>query len=163
METEQAPNIDLSAGGGRLVYDKSRRTIVSVPRGQQSSERRHSGGWPRIHPYDGWRARAAEAWWVLTGRFTLHRAWQTGYDQHIQDEGVRRSRTRTYEDSCIANAPKLRNALNVAKAALITIRACSIKGAEEGYGKPEDWSEALFRSHSDVAAALKTIDAALER
>jgi hypothetical protein len=34
----------------------------------------HRGGWPRIHPYDGWRARIAEAWWTLTGRFTLHSA-----------------------------------------------------------------------------------------
>lgn len=31
MEAEQAPKIDLSAGGGRLVYDKERRTIVSQP------------------------------------------------------------------------------------------------------------------------------------
>ena len=28
---EQAPKIDLSAGNGRLVYDKSRRTIVAEP------------------------------------------------------------------------------------------------------------------------------------
>jgi hypothetical protein len=32
-----------------------------------------------------------EAWWVLTGRFTLHRAWQNGYDQHIKDESARRA------------------------------------------------------------------------
>lgn len=31
METEQAPNIDLTAKGSRLVYDKARRTIVAVP------------------------------------------------------------------------------------------------------------------------------------
>lgn len=30
--TEDAPNIDLSGGGGRLVYDKARRTIVSQPK-----------------------------------------------------------------------------------------------------------------------------------
>lgn len=29
--TEQAPNIDLSGRGGRLVYDKQRRTIVAQP------------------------------------------------------------------------------------------------------------------------------------
>ena len=90
METMQAPNIEL-AGRGRLVYDKARRMIVSVPNGRQYVERTHPGGWPRIHPYDGWRARLAETWWVLTGRFTLHRAWQNGYDQHIHDESARRA------------------------------------------------------------------------
>lgn len=58
----------------------------------QFIEKTHPGGWPRIHPYDGALARIREAWWVLTGRFTLHRAWQRGYDQHISDEGLRRSR-----------------------------------------------------------------------
>lgn len=29
--TDQAPNIDIKPGGGRLVYDKERRTIVSLP------------------------------------------------------------------------------------------------------------------------------------
>ncbi|MGY3609891.1 MULTISPECIES: hypothetical protein [unclassified Bradyrhizobium] len=52
-------------------------------------------------------------------------------------------------------------ALEQAKAALIKIRACSIAGCEEGYGKPELWADALFRSHFDVAMALKAIDAAL--
>lgn len=28
---DQAPNIDIKPGGGRLVYDKERRTIVSAP------------------------------------------------------------------------------------------------------------------------------------
>ncbi|KRQ11905.1 hypothetical protein AOQ73_05720 [Bradyrhizobium pachyrhizi] len=51
----------------------------------------HPGGWPHIHPYDGWRARISEAWWVLTGRFTLHRAWQKGYDEHIRDDSARRA------------------------------------------------------------------------
>ena len=51
----------------------------------------YRGGWPHIHPYDGWRARIVEAWWTLTGRFTLHRAWQNGYDQHIRDESARRA------------------------------------------------------------------------
>lgn len=54
-----------------------------------------------------------------------------------------------------------RAALEQAKAALIKIRKCSIAGAEEGYGKPELWGEALFCSHGDVAAALKVIDAVL--
>jgi hypothetical protein len=30
--TEQAPKIDLSGGGGKLVYDKARRTIVLLPK-----------------------------------------------------------------------------------------------------------------------------------
>lgn len=93
---EQAPNIDLQPGAqGRLVYDKTRRAIVTAPNGRQHVERTHSGGWPRIHPYDGWRARLAEAWWTLTGRFTLHRAWQNGYDQHIMDESARRAKRRS--------------------------------------------------------------------
>jgi hypothetical protein len=34
--TEQAPNIDIQPGeGGRLVYDKERRTIVAAPNGRQ--------------------------------------------------------------------------------------------------------------------------------
>ncbi len=58
---------------------------------KQYVETHHRGGWPRIYPYDGWRARLAESWWVLTGRFTLHRAWQSGYDQHIWDDSARRA------------------------------------------------------------------------
>ena len=57
----------------------------------QNIERDHPGGWPRIWPSNSWRARLAEAWWTLTGRFTLHRAWQAGYDRHIQDESARRA------------------------------------------------------------------------
>lgn len=87
---DQAPNIEIS-GVGRLVYDKQRKAIVSAPNGRQHIETTHSGGWPRIFPYDGWRARLAESWWVLTGRFTLHRAWQSGYDQHTRDESARRA------------------------------------------------------------------------
>lgn len=55
----------------------------------------------------------------------------------------------------------VREALEQARDALIKIRKCSIAGCEEGYGKPEKWADDLFRSHGDVAAALKTIDAAL--
>lgn len=55
----------------------------------------------------------------------------------------------------------VRAALEAAKAALIRIRECSSKGAMEGYGKPELWADDLFRSHGDVARALKQIDAAL--
>lgn len=45
---------------------------------QQHVEINHSGGWPRKH--NRWQ----EAWWVLTGRFTLHKAWQAGYDHRSQ-------------------------------------------------------------------------------
>lgn len=54
-----------------------------------------------------------------------------------------------------------REVLQQAKGALIKIRKCSIAGAEEGYGKPELWGEALFRSHADVATAIKSIDTVL--
>lgn len=36
--TEQAPKIDLSKGGGRLVYDKARRTIVAERREELDGE-----------------------------------------------------------------------------------------------------------------------------
>lgn len=52
----------------------------------------HPGGWPRIWPYDTLRRRVREAWWVLQGRWSLHQAWQRGYDQHAMDEGLRRAR-----------------------------------------------------------------------
>jgi hypothetical protein len=86
-----AATIVLLALAGALTWRKRRQAIVSLPSSRQRIEV-HPGGWPRIHPYDGWRARAVEAWWTLTGRFTLHRAWQDGYDKHIQDESARRSR-----------------------------------------------------------------------
>lgn len=54
-------------------------------------------------------------------------------------------------------------ALEKAKTALIKIRGCSIVGCEWGYGKPEKWADALFASHADVAAALKTIETAIPR
>ncbi len=31
-----------------------------------------------------WRMR--ELWWVLTGKWSLHTAWQAGYDDGHQDE-----------------------------------------------------------------------------
>jgi len=47
---------------------------------------RNRRGWPTI-----WQ-NVREAWWCLTGKWSLHRAWQRGYDQHISDESLRRSR-----------------------------------------------------------------------
>jgi len=58
----------------------------------QSTPTHHPGGWPRIYPYDTLWRRAREAWWVLRGHWSLHRAWQAGYDQHIMDDSMRRAR-----------------------------------------------------------------------
>jgi hypothetical protein len=57
---------------------------------------------------------------------------------------------------------ELEGALRKAGDAMFEIRKCSIAGAVEGYSKPELWSEALFVSHGDVAASLKSIAAALQ-
>lgn len=46
----------------------------------------HPGGWKRG------RGRFYEVWLILTGRFTLHKAWQNGYDQHTRDESARRAK-----------------------------------------------------------------------
>lgn len=56
-----------------------------------------------------------------------------------------------------------REVLEQAKAALLKIRGCSIRGAEQGYSRPIEWADELFASHADVAVALKSIDAALSR
>jgi hypothetical protein len=53
----------------------------------------HPGGWPRIWNYDSFWRRVREAWWILTDRQSLHRAWQSGYDQHIRDDAERRARS----------------------------------------------------------------------
>lgn len=37
MMRDQAPNIDLSNKGGRLVYDKGRQTIVAAPSGETTA------------------------------------------------------------------------------------------------------------------------------
>lgn len=36
-----------------------------------------------------WFQRPLEAWWVLTGRWSLHRAWQAGKDRGSTDEWTR--------------------------------------------------------------------------
>jgi hypothetical protein len=61
---------------------------------RQHTETLHTGGWPRIYPSSAlWRwRRVIEAWWVLTGKHSLHIAWQNGYDQHIRDESARIAR-----------------------------------------------------------------------
>lgn len=59
---------------------------------EQHIEKLHPGGWPRIWPYDSFTRRIREAWWVLTDQWSLHRAWQKGYDDHTRDESARRAR-----------------------------------------------------------------------
>lgn len=57
---------------------------------QQAKTMKHPGGW---HNYRGsFFGRLYEAVLIITGRQSLHRAWQTGYDQHIRDESLRRAR-----------------------------------------------------------------------
>lgn len=62
---------------------------------QQHREAMHPGGWPRITNYDSLWRRLREAWWILTDQQSLHRAWQSGYNRHIQDESARRARGGT--------------------------------------------------------------------
>jgi hypothetical protein len=57
--------------------------------------------------------------------------------------------------------PALVKALEQAKAAMLRTRTASIAGCEEGYGKPEKWADELFRSHGDLTASIKAIDAIL--
>lgn len=48
----------------------------------------HPGGWKRFVRFP----RIYEAWLILSGRFSLHRSWQAGYDQHILDDSARRTK-----------------------------------------------------------------------
>lgn len=41
---------------------------------------RNKRGWPR------WYQRYLEAWWIITGRWSLHRAWQAGIDLGVAME-----------------------------------------------------------------------------
>lgn len=59
---------------------------------KQACPRNHPGGWRSIYPYDSVKRRLIEAWWIVSGQWSLHRAWQRGYDQHAQDESLRRAR-----------------------------------------------------------------------
>ena len=44
---------------------------------------RNRYGWPT------WYQRWLEAWWIITGRWSLHAAWQIGKDQGGRDEYTR--------------------------------------------------------------------------
>lgn len=65
-----------------MKLDKQNRPIH--PLGFRIWRRRN--GWPTF------MQRVREAYWCLTCKWTLHMAWQRGYDQHAQDESLRRSR-----------------------------------------------------------------------
>lgn len=91
---EQAPNIDVKPGqGGRLVYDKARRTIVAK---QAAMPPHHLAqfGYRRLPNWLWLRSQRAfvicsalqDMWLILTGRATLHRAWQAGHDHGTQME-----------------------------------------------------------------------------
>lgn len=59
----------------------------------------HPGNWPRYPMMTRWqraRQRVREAWWILTGRHSLHRAWQFGHDQGIQFEYRRLITNKAY-------------------------------------------------------------------
>lgn len=49
----------------------------------------HPGGWKRL--WSPLRRRLYETWLVLTGKHSLHRAWQYGYDQSTMMESRRRA------------------------------------------------------------------------
>jgi len=100
---DQAPNIDVGPGEGRLVYDKARRTIVKQPQGKQALLPDHPLAPFGHHRLPHWLWRASprayavvvavrDIWLIATGRITLHRAFQHGYDKHITDDSLRRAR-----------------------------------------------------------------------
>lgn len=59
----------------------------------------HPGGWPRYRMLTR-RQRAVqrlrEAWWILIGRHSLHRAWQVGHDQGCMHEYHRLVTNKAY-------------------------------------------------------------------
>ena len=63
MAEPDFPPIDLSAGGGKLVYDKARRTIVSVPR----EEKAHVLAWQPIETHGPWDGQPYRQWIRIEG------------------------------------------------------------------------------------------------
>lgn len=47
---------------------------------QHPIDQQHPGGWLRKH------SRLREAWWVLTGKHSLHMAWQAGLHEGTRSE-----------------------------------------------------------------------------
>lgn len=66
--------------------------MAMVVENKQHINDMHPGGWRFIYPYNSLRRRITEAWWVLAGKQSLHKAYQAGYDQHTMDESARRAR-----------------------------------------------------------------------
>jgi hypothetical protein len=95
---DTAGNIEQGAGmttahGREAVEAKTGLTgSRSKTAATQAMPRNHPGGWRSIYPYDSIKRRLIEAWWIVSGQWSLHRAWQRGYDQHAQDESLRRAR-----------------------------------------------------------------------
>jgi hypothetical protein len=54
---------------------------------------KHEGGWPIWKVWSTWEIsrwqRFREAWWALTGKWTLHKAWQAGHNQGARAEYYR--------------------------------------------------------------------------
>ena len=55
-----------------------------------------------------------------------------------------------------------RDDIRAAIEAMTETRTASIAGCHEGYGKPEQWGDRLFRSHGGLTASIKALTAALQ-
>jgi hypothetical protein len=55
-----------------------KKAIYSVPEGWPTY--RDEKGWPM------WYQKYLEAWWIITGKWSLHKAWQIGMDYGTQQE-----------------------------------------------------------------------------
>lgn len=62
---------------------------VKLTAAQRESLSKHPGGFRIYRNSRGWPVwwqRFAEAWWILTGQWSLHRAWQEGsFQGHSQE------------------------------------------------------------------------------
>lgn len=57
--------------------------------GRQAPSPPHPGGFRIYRDRSGtprWFQRFVEAWWIVTGRWSLHRAWQNGLDYGSMQE-----------------------------------------------------------------------------
>lgn len=45
--------------------------------------------WHRRYRW-GWQTRLVTAWGIVVGRWSIARAWQEGYEQHVRDEKFNR-------------------------------------------------------------------------
>jgi hypothetical protein len=75
----------------KMAYlDQRRHDEFWAPYRPASHIHRNRYGAPR------WYWRAVEAWWVLTGRWSLHRAWQNGLDEGSRNEYRRLITNKAY-------------------------------------------------------------------